>query len=349
MYRLVLAAFALAGVVYADQITLKNGDRLTGAVVTSDAKALTLKSEYAGVVMIDWNAVDTITSAAPLYITLKSGEVLVGPVETANGAFTVRTADAGPVSTAKANVQSIRSKDAQQTYEAAEARLHNPGLLDLWAGFVETGLSLARGNADTTTFNFAANAARATKRDKLSVDVNSLYSKNVINGVSALAADAVRGAVRYDLNLSDRTFAFGFTTEEYDKFQHLDLRAVFGGGFGAHLIKSDRTTFDLFGGGSLDKEFYTTLTRRSGEALVGEEWNYKIGKATVLNERFSFYPNVSETGEYRAVFNGSAVTALNKWLGFHITLSDIYITNPPPGIKKNDLLLSTGLRVTFAR
>jgi hypothetical protein len=25
------------------------------------------------------------------------------------------------------------------------------------------------------------------------------------------------------------------------------------------------------------------------------------------------------------------------------------VTNPPPGIRKNDALLSTGLRITFAR
>jgi hypothetical protein len=144
-------------------------------------------------------------------------------------------------------------------------------------------------------------------------------------------------------------FGFGFTSEEYDKFQHLDLRAVFGGGFGAHVIKHESTTFDVFGGGALNKEFYTTLTRSSGEALVGEEATRKVGKSTILNERFSFYPNVSETGEYRMTFLGSAVTAINKWLSFHFTLSDIYVTNPPPMIKKNDALLTTGLRVTFAR
>jgi putative salt-induced outer membrane protein YdiY len=181
------------------------------------------------------------------------------------------------------------------------------------------------------------------------VSITSLYTKNTVNGVSAIAADAIRGGVRYDLNVSDRAFAFGFTTEEYDKFQNLDLRAVFGGGFGAHIIKHEATTFDLFGGGSLNKEFYTNLTRSSGEALIGEEFTRKIGKATILNERLSFFPNFTETGEYRATFLGSTVTALNKWLAFHITLSDIYVTNPPPAIKKNDLLLSTGLRVTFAR
>ena len=61
MRRLLLTATLLVGAAYADQVTLKNGDRLTGSVVKSDAKALTLKSEFAGTVAIDWNAVETIT------------------------------------------------------------------------------------------------------------------------------------------------------------------------------------------------------------------------------------------------------------------------------------------------
>jgi putative salt-induced outer membrane protein len=349
MRKLLLAATLLAGAACADQVTLKNGDRLTGAVVKSDAKALTLKSEFAGTVAIDWNAVETIASAAPLYLTLKSGQVLLGPVETVNGAIQVKTADAGTVTTAKAEVVTIRSKEEQEAYQTSVERLSNPRLLDLWSGFIETGLSLSRGNSDTTNFNLGMNAARTTTRDKISVSFTSLYTRTEVDGVSALAADAIRGGIRYDLNVSSRVFGFGFTTEEYDKFQDLDLRAVFGGGFGYHVIKHDTTTFDVFGGGSLDKEFYTALTRSSGEALVGEEFMHKIGKTTVIDERFSFYPNVSYGGQYRMTFLGSAVTSINKWLSFHLTLSDVYVTNPPPNIKGNDALLSTGLRVTFAR
>jgi putative salt-induced outer membrane protein YdiY len=340
---------ATLGLAFADQVTLKNGDRLTGLVLKSDAKALTIKSEFAGAVAIDWNAIETITSAEPLYLTLKSGQVLIGPIATVNGNIEVKTADAGTVSTAKAQIDTIRSKQEQEAYQTDIDRFRNPGLLDLWAGFIETGLSLSRGNSDTTTFNLGMNAARATKRDKISVNLTSLYAKNEASGVSTLGAEAVRGGIRYDLNLSPRIFGFGFTNLEYDKLQHLDMRAVVGGGFGEHVIKHENTTFDLFGGGALNKEFYTTLTRSSGELLVGEEFMHKVSKSTVISERLSLFPNISQIGEYRMTFTGSAVTAISKWLGFHFTLSDIYVSNPPPGIKKNDALLSTGLRITFAR
>src|SRR5712692_6028776 len=109
-----LLPLAAVNLVLADQVTLKNGDRLSGEVLRSDAKALTLKSEFAGTVAIDWNAIEAIASSASLYLTLKSGQVLIGPVETANGTIQVKTADAGTVFTSKAQIDAIRSKEEQE-------------------------------------------------------------------------------------------------------------------------------------------------------------------------------------------------------------------------------------------
>src|SRR5579884_2198857 len=270
--RVLLTLVLLTATAAADQVTLKNGDRLSGTIVKSDAKSLTLKSEFAGTVAIDWTAVTGITSTAPLYVALKSGQVLVGPVTAEAGTVRVNTSETGTVSTSQADITGIRSGTEEQAYE----KLQNPGLLDLWTGYVDTGLAMSRGNSDTTTFNVGFNATRTTKRDVLSAYFTSLYAKNRVAGITSATAEAIRGGVRYDFNISDRVFGFGFTDEQYDKFQHLDLRAIVGGGVGDHLIKTDRTIFDLFGGGSLDKEFYTTLTRTSGEALVGEELTHKI-------------------------------------------------------------------------
>jgi hypothetical protein len=57
LYRLVvLIGFAslFGGAAWADQITLKNGDRLTGSLLKSDDKNLVLKSESAGTVTMAW-------------------------------------------------------------------------------------------------------------------------------------------------------------------------------------------------------------------------------------------------------------------------------------------------------
>jgi putative salt-induced outer membrane protein YdiY len=347
---LLLFLFALTSV-FADQVTLTNGDRITGAIIKSDTKELTIKTEFAGELKIQWKAIDTITSAEPLYVHLTSGDTLSGAVTTENGQFRVATANTGAVTATKDKVKAITSKEEEAAYEKAVDRLRNPSLLDLWTGFVDTGLSMARGNAVTTTYNLGMNAARVTTRDKISVYLTSIYSKNKTGGVSVVGAQAVRGGIRYDANFSPRNFVFGATDLEYDKFQNLDLRGVFGGGVGRHLIKKETTILDVFGGGALNKEFFSNnVSRTSGEIQIGDLLNHKVNQSFQLTQSLVFFPNLSEGGEYRMNFDASGVVTLKKWLGFHLTLSDRYISNPiRAGIKKNDFLLTTGIRVTFAR
>ena len=52
-----IALLALSSTLFADQVTLKNGDRLTGMIVKSDAKTLLIKTEFAGEVTLQWEAV----------------------------------------------------------------------------------------------------------------------------------------------------------------------------------------------------------------------------------------------------------------------------------------------------
>jgi uncharacterized protein DUF481 len=82
---------------------------------------------------------------------------------------------------------------------------------------------------------------------------------------------------------------------------------------------------------------------------VGEEFDAKLSKRTAFTERFSFYPNLSHTGDYRFQLDSTLSTQVKKWLSWQSTLSDRYISYPPAGLKANDLLLSTGLRVIWGK
>jgi hypothetical protein len=75
----------------------------------------------------------------------------------------------------------------------------------------------------------------------------------------------------------------------------------------------------------------------------------KLGPRTTLSEQLSFFSNLSSVGDYRVTFDANATTKLKTWLGWQVTLSDRNISNPPLGLKGNDLLLSTGLRLTLGK
>ena len=330
----------------ADQVVLKNGDRITGAILKSDGKSLTLKSELAGTLSIPMDAIVQISSDQQLHVVTKDGQTIVGSLSADANKVEIRSADKEPLALVRDSVVALRSNDEQAAWE----RMQHPGLWQLWAGAVDASLSLTQGNAETSSFSLAMNMARATSTDKISLYATSLYARNSTTGKSLVSANAKRGGGRYDFNINSRSFAYAFADLEADDFQKLDLRVNPGGGFGWHAAKAERITLDFFGGGSLNREYFSTgLRRTSGDLVAGNELTLKLSGRTSLKEKTVYFPNMSELGEYRLAFDMSLATALSKWLSWQLSLSDRYLSNPVFGTKANDIILSTGLRLTFAR
>lgn len=347
---IVAAALFFSVSAFADQVTLKNGDRLTGKIEKSDGKVLLVKSDFAGDVSVQWGAVESIASTQPLFLTLKDGQTLAGTVATTDGKFVVTTKDAGTVTTAKEDVGIIRNDVEQTAYDAQIERLKNPHLTDFWGGYIDTALSVSRGNADTLNFVLAGRAVRTTSRDTISVYANSIFSNSNVTGPTLTTASAINGGVRMDLNVTDRLFVYGFTDFQHDEFQQLDMRNTIGGGFGDHIIKTATTLFEVYGGGAYDQAFYSSpLTQESGEAMVGESLSKAFGPRMNFTERFDLFPNISDLGQYRFNFNVGDTTKINSWMNWQVSFSDLYTSNPPPGIKGGNILLSTGLRLTFGK
>jgi putative salt-induced outer membrane protein YdiY len=357
-----LSLCALA--VRADQVTLKNGDRLSGTIIktSDDAKTLLIKTELAGDVTISWDAITAIVSSQPLHLTLSDGRVLVGTVSTADGKIEVATKDAGTVDTAHDAVKAIRN-DAQQ---AEVDRLLHPRLRDYWSGMFDLGLSLTEGNSSTSALTIAGKAGRVVPKNKLTLYYTEVYAKDGNQTPAQTTANAIHGGVRDDFNLNPRVYAFGFTDFDKDALQHLDLRNVLGGGLGSHVINSKKTQFDVFAGGSFNQEYFSTYTianpapppatlaepsqtRHSAEIVAGESLSTKLGPRTTVSEQLTFFPNLSTLGDYRITLDANAATKLKSWLSWQITFSDRYLSSPPVGLKANDLLLSTGLRLTFGK
>ena len=274
MPRCILAMLLLSCLAWADQVTLANGDRITGSVLHSDTKTLVMKTDTAGEVTLKWDSIAAISAPGPLYIGLGDGQVIVGSVETVNGKFNVTTKTAGMVATSKESIQFIRNADEQAKAQAEIDHFRNPRLVDLWVGNLDLGFAASRGNANTETLTLSTNAARATTRDKISVYYNSIFSSSDFSGgATQTTANSKRGGVTYNLNLNKKAFVFGTVDLESDQFQDLDLRFAPAGGGGYHAIASMPTQFDLRVGAAADREFFSSgLNRTSAELLLGDDF-----------------------------------------------------------------------------
>jgi len=331
---------------FADQVVMSNGDRLSGLIIKSDAKALVIKTEFAGEVTVQWGAISEINSTDPLHVTVRDGKPLVGKIKSSQNNVEVETREKGPVLIPKDSISSLRNDSEETAYQKS---LH-PGLLQAWNGGVNVSFALTRGNSQTKNLALAFIADRKTNTDHLGMYVNSVFAANDAPGaIPSTTAQATQGGVRYDHDLSGRLFGFVGADFQTDALQDLNLRSVFSAGLGLHVIKSDRTTLDLLGGGNYTRENYSTLQRNVAALTIGEELMHKLGEATVLTQKLYAYPDLSNAGEYRTAFNFGTLTKLNKWLGWQNAFGDIYVTNPPGGKKQNDVLLTTGLNISFQR
>jgi len=363
----VFALLLLASAARADQVTLKNGDRLSGKIVNGDGKTLLLKSDFAGDVTIQWDAITGIESTAPLNLTLKDGARLSGIVTTRDGKFVVTgTPAAAPPAAAKEGIVAVRNDAEQRAVDDQAERLAHPKFTYFWRGTFDSGLALTRGNSETASFTFAAKAIRETSRDKITVYGDYIFANNNSVPPSVTTANALDAGIRGDLNIGSRTFVFATTDFQTNELQHLDLRSVFGGGFGYHVFHTPATTFDIFGGITYDRDSFGSYqitnptpppvfnvipssVQNSAEALVGEEFDKKLSSRSTLTERFSFFPNLSHTGDYRFQLDANIATQVKTWLSWQVTISDRYISYPPTTLKANDIVMSTGLRIIWGK
>ena len=331
-----------SGNVVADQLTLKNGDRVTGTIIKSDGKTIVFKGDLVGDLDIPLDNVAEIAADKPLYVGLADGRTVVGMVTSAAGKTEIRSSGT-VVTIARSDIQFVRSEDEQKMYEKSL----NPGLLEQWTGGADLGIALTKGNSDTTNVALGMAISRTTLRDKTSLYAAAVYNRDGTSGDSKTIANTIRFGGRYDRDLNKRWFGYVSSDLERNGLQDLNLRWVIGGGIGYHAIRNERTNLDLLGGIALNREYFEGLNndRTSAEAQLGQTLTHQFSPRVTWKEQLFFFPNLSRGGEYRVNFDTSLITDITRRIGWQITLSDRYLSDPPPGLKQNDLLLTTGIRV----
>jgi putative salt-induced outer membrane protein YdiY len=214
-----------------------------------------------------------------------------------------------------------------------------------WRGAISASYTSASGNNESTSASLFADAVRQTERDKMNASLRSVYGRQETNGVEELTASLFRAGVRYDLDFDDLKYGFvGFDSEK-DKLADLKWRHSPSIGAGLHLRRTQTFTFDVFAGYSYNREYLYVGERRSfNEALLGEETTHKFGESTSFRQRLAFYPNLTDSGEYRMVFDAGFLAPLVDRWNLTLNYSVRYQSNPPAGVDKRDTLVFAGLQ-----
>jgi putative salt-induced outer membrane protein YdiY/small nuclear ribonucleoprotein (snRNP)-like protein len=347
LFTCIVLVLTFASQAPADQITLKNGDRVTGKIVKTDGGKLVVTTDLLGDVSVDLAAVTNIITDQPIYVTLDDGRTVSGTLTTSGDKVELRAANANVVSVDRSAIKVIRSEAEHVAYQGSL----NPGWLEGWSGGADVGFALTSGNSDTINLAVGLAAERQTLNDKTTIYAASIYNRDSTSGESHTIANTIRGGARYDRDINRKFFGYGFTDLEHNGLQDLTLRFVIGGGLGYHAIRNERTQLDLLGGIDWNREYFKgdLNDRSTAEAQLGQTLSHRFSPRVSLKEQLFFFPNLTDGGTYRINFDASLVTDISRRIGWQLTLSDRYLSDPPPGLQQNDLLLTTGLKIKLGK
>src|SRR5262245_8859079 len=113
--RILYPCFALilfAHSAFADQITMNDGDLITGEIVKKDGDTLTVKSKNFGTVTLKWDDVATVRTDGPINVTLPGDKTVKANIETQNGQIQV-----GAQSVTPKDVVTLRNDSEERAYQ----------------------------------------------------------------------------------------------------------------------------------------------------------------------------------------------------------------------------------------
>lgn len=230
-----------------------------------------------------------------------------------------------------------------------------------WKGQLNAALSVSSGNTNSESLNLAADAARQTADDKLSLYGQYLRSRveSTVNGVtsSSTSANQWSAGTRYDRDLAVRVFGFGGLDFSRDEIRLLDLRSAVSAGLGYHLLQGAKDQWDVYAGLAYRTDRYiapgvligdTLRTRFDGaEALLGEESDHALSDSTRFKQKLVVIPGLGPDLGTRATFDAGLQVALNRTMSLSVTLQRRYDSLAQAPLSKHDTLLLTGISVKF--
>lgn len=217
-----------------------------------------------------------------------------------------------------------------------------------WRHAIGIGLSYASGNSESSTLTINADGVRQTDHDKWSWYGKALRAEND----DETTGDQIGLGTRYERDINARVFGFGQGEYLRDRPANLSQRTSVGAGLGYHVFKSEELNWDVFSGLGYTHDRFVTPTiiadetrgsRGYAELLLGQESNHQVSSTSTFRQRLVIFPNLSDSGEFRAQFDAGLAVAINDTMSLTATLTYRYNSDPGVDIENGDLLFVTGI------
>ena len=241
MKKYLLAAFIVIMTAYifdtgaaADEIWLKNGDRLTGKIVRLEANSLIINTGYAGEIAVKWQEIKNLKTDTPVKLMLGGETAIEGVIAPGeNGSVTVTSpAIKEPLSVELARLTVINPKPPEPPVKTNVR--------------INFGASFTDGNTQTESIYGDAELVARTVKNRFTLGV--LYKRSKDEDVTT--ADSLLGYMKYDYFLSKKWYLYAALAGEKDGFKDLNLRSTSGLGLGYQFFETETGKLSLDAGAS---------------------------------------------------------------------------------------------------
>ena len=238
--------------VFADDVSLKNGDRLTGQFISMQEGRLIFNTTYAGKLTIQWSEIVNLTTDTPVHVMLPDGSSRMGILAPAD----------------KDQLQLITEKNEKPILlDLAEVKAIyvKPAPAVKFNVRVNVGITVNKGNTDSETYHFDGEAAARTPKNRYTVGgvFNAEYTDK------DKTADNLLGYMKYDHFLTKKLYLNTNASFEKDRFKDLDRRTTIGLGLGYQFFETAFTNLSVEAGLSYIKEDFDEA---SDNSYPGGRW-----------------------------------------------------------------------------
>lgn len=344
-----LVYMSFAAVARADAVTLKSGDRINGTMLTIKGGNLELKSDVLGDLTIPLAQVASFSAEKPAAVMVKGEKTFQGQLQLEpSGDWQVIT-NGKPQTVAAPGVDVIMPEEAYHKLVK-----HTAAPWQDWKEGASLGYAIQRGDQQTKTFSTTVSAVR--ERPETAIFARhwrttyglALPLAHASQQGSSVTSNTISTNLRKSYLFAPSNFVFGLVQFDHIGAQGLYLRQAYGGGYGHDVIKTWRTLFSVLRGiTSVQEKFFTGEYNRGAAALLGERLVVKLTKLVWLDHNVNFYPNLSNSGQYRYNTATTLSAKLSNRFSVNAGVIDFYLSNPAPGSHKNNLGFTTGLGYTF--
>ena len=354
-------------------LTLKNGDRLSGDIVSEETNRVTITNAVLGKIAVAREAIERMeTKVAPAPSPPPAATAtnqlvirLTGPQEKRlsellelyrSGRITpdeyhsqraklVAAAETVPATNIVAmKPDAASAAGTAQLSSTAPSSPVKPKGPKRWSGDIQLGVDFALSERNRDLFTGRLKLNYAYKHFRNAADY--LFAYGHTDGV--LSANRMDGSMKTDYDLLKRFYVYNLGGAGYDEIRRIDLRFEEGPGGGWFIIRGTNHVLrgeyginyqvQMNADGDENKRFYHRYA---------EDFSWKPNARLSFDEKLEFFPIWGDWSQYRIRFEANIRYWIGSKISLVVTLLDQYDTDPPSGVGQNDLQVRSSVGVKF--